>query len=161
MRKASGSIPDISTFALFFFKQRKWHLFGLDRDLNPGPLAPEARIIPLDHQAMHSQPSGTPIKEERTPGHTEDKPLAQKNGRTIKNDLPRVRLELTAFRLWDWRAAYCATEAWVEAGETNICFHTQRSHTMSPLFLSFLSETISKMHLQSAAIRKNVQCTVN
>ena len=28
-----------------------------------------------------------------------------------KNDLPRVRLELTAFRLWDWRAANCATEA--------------------------------------------------
>ena len=25
--------------------------------------------------------------------------------------LPPVRLELTAFRLWDWRAAYCATEA--------------------------------------------------
>ena len=25
---------------------------GPDRDLNPGPLAPEARIIPLDHQAM-------------------------------------------------------------------------------------------------------------
>ena len=24
---------------------------GLDRDLNPGPRAPEARIIPLDHQA--------------------------------------------------------------------------------------------------------------
>ena len=24
---------------------------GLDRDLNPGPLAPEARIIPLDHRA--------------------------------------------------------------------------------------------------------------
>ena len=24
---------------------------GPDRDLNPGPLAPEARIIPLDHQA--------------------------------------------------------------------------------------------------------------
>ena len=24
---------------------------GLDRELNPGPLAPEARIIPLDHQA--------------------------------------------------------------------------------------------------------------
>ena len=23
----------------------------LDRELNPGPLAPEARIIPLDHQA--------------------------------------------------------------------------------------------------------------
>ena len=25
--------------------------------------------------------------------------------------MSRVRLELTAFRLWDWRAAYCATEA--------------------------------------------------
>jgi hypothetical protein len=24
---------------------------GLDRELNPGPRAPEARIIPLDHQA--------------------------------------------------------------------------------------------------------------
>ena len=24
---------------------------GLDRDLNPGPLTPKARIIPLDHQA--------------------------------------------------------------------------------------------------------------
>ena len=71
MRKASGSIPDISTFALVFSKQRKWHWFGLDRDLNPGPLAPEARIIPLDHQAMHSQPSATPIKGKRTPGHTE------------------------------------------------------------------------------------------
>ena len=23
--------------------------FGLNRDLNPGPLAPKARIIPLDH----------------------------------------------------------------------------------------------------------------
>ena len=28
-----------------------------------------------------------------------------------ENIMPRVRLELTAFRLWDWRAAYCATEA--------------------------------------------------
>ena len=30
----------------------------------------------------------------------------------LKNILPPVRLELTAFRLWDWRAAYCATEAY-------------------------------------------------
>ena len=30
---------------------------GLDRDLNPGPRAPEARIIPLDHRAYaHSWP---------------------------------------------------------------------------------------------------------
>ena len=26
--------------------------FGLVRDLNPGPLAPKARIIPLDQRAM-------------------------------------------------------------------------------------------------------------
>ena len=30
---------------------------GLDRDLNPGPRAPEARIIPLDHQARPVGPS--------------------------------------------------------------------------------------------------------
>ncbi|GFX86951.1 hypothetical protein TNCV_1530401 [Trichonephila clavipes] len=29
---------------------------GLDRDLNPGPLAPKARIIPLDHRAVSYQP---------------------------------------------------------------------------------------------------------
>ena len=28
-----------------------------------------------------------------------------------KNGLPRVRIELTTFRLWDWRAAYCANKA--------------------------------------------------
>ena len=28
---------------------------GLDRDLNPGPRAPKARIIPLDHQAAMVQ----------------------------------------------------------------------------------------------------------
>ncbi|GFQ98563.1 hypothetical protein TNCT_594571 [Trichonephila clavata] len=30
--------------------EKKEHL-GLGRDLNPGPLAPKARIIPLDHRA--------------------------------------------------------------------------------------------------------------
>ena len=29
----------------------KWYLMGPVRDLKPGPLAPEARIIPLDQQA--------------------------------------------------------------------------------------------------------------
>ncbi len=29
----------------------------------------------------------------------------------IKHNLPRVRIELTTFRLWDWRATYCANEA--------------------------------------------------
>ena len=30
---------------------KKISTFGLVRDLNPGPLAPEARIIPLDQRA--------------------------------------------------------------------------------------------------------------
>ena len=30
---------------------------GLNRDLNPGPLAPKARIIPLDHWALFDFPS--------------------------------------------------------------------------------------------------------
>ena len=33
----------------------------------------------------------------------------------ISKNLPRVRIELTAFRLWDWRAAYCATKASYES----------------------------------------------
>ena len=33
---------------------------------------------------------------------------------SFKSTVPRVRLELTTFRLWDWRAAYCANEAAVE-----------------------------------------------
>ena len=28
---------------------------GLNRDLNPGPPAPEAGIIPLDHWALHDR----------------------------------------------------------------------------------------------------------
>ena len=32
-------------------------------------------------------------------------------GQENEKIMPPVRLELTAFRLWDWRAAYCATEA--------------------------------------------------
>jgi hypothetical protein len=34
-----------------FFTTKMYHI-GLDRELNPGPLAPEARIIPLDHRAV-------------------------------------------------------------------------------------------------------------
>ena len=30
--------------------------FGPVRDLNPGPLAPKARIIPLDQRAIHMRP---------------------------------------------------------------------------------------------------------
>jgi hypothetical protein len=34
---------DVDTVSLYTKKR------GLNRDLNPGPLAPKARIIPLDH----------------------------------------------------------------------------------------------------------------
>ena len=33
---------------------------------------------------------------------------------TINKNMPRVRIELTTLRLWDLRAAYCATEASVK-----------------------------------------------
>ena len=32
-------------------------------------------------------------------------------GKGVSKEIPRVRVELTTFRLWDWRAAYCANEA--------------------------------------------------
>ena len=32
--------------------EKKQKNFGPSRDLNPGPLAPEAKIIPLDHLAV-------------------------------------------------------------------------------------------------------------
>ena len=44
IRDAPGSIPGVSTKNF----QTK---YGLVRELNPGPLAPEARIIPLDQRA--------------------------------------------------------------------------------------------------------------
>ena len=38
-------------------------IFGLVRELNPGPLAPEARIIPLDQQAtLLTHVSTLPLK---------------------------------------------------------------------------------------------------
>ena len=33
--------------------------------------------------------------------------------------MPRVRIELTTFRLWDWRAAYCANEASMQIKSAN------------------------------------------
>ena len=35
----------------FFIQPKNYKIAGLVRDLNPGPLAPEARIIPLDQRA--------------------------------------------------------------------------------------------------------------
>ena len=44
----------------------KWGIFGkkrgLNRDLNPGPLAPKARIIPLDHWASCFQRPSFPFR---------------------------------------------------------------------------------------------------
>ena len=75
MRKALGSNPSVSIcYSLNAFGEAWHHLFvpsqhesfvmvhigkiGLLRELNPGPLAPEARIMPLDQAASwqrHSQ----------------------------------------------------------------------------------------------------------
>ena len=38
----------------FFMQPKNYIMAGLVRDLNPGPLAPEARIIPLDQRARDS-----------------------------------------------------------------------------------------------------------
>ena len=51
IRDAPGSIPGVSTS----FEGNRQKYFGLVRELNPGPLAPEARIIPLDQQASQSE----------------------------------------------------------------------------------------------------------
>ena len=39
----------VKTEVLFSGEIVKGKIVGLNRDLNPGPLAPKARIIPLDH----------------------------------------------------------------------------------------------------------------
>ena len=41
---------------------------GLLRELNPGPLTPEARIMPLDQAAVGWRPDGQPFRGEK--GHT-------------------------------------------------------------------------------------------
>ena len=49
MKKKSKKIKDRANRTRLKGKKKR---VGLDRDLNPGPRAPEARIIPLDHQAI-------------------------------------------------------------------------------------------------------------
>ena len=46
-------LPSESSISDLKRKMIDWQKVGLDRDLNPGPRAPEARIIPLDHQATY------------------------------------------------------------------------------------------------------------
>ena len=56
--------------------------------------------------------------------------------------MPRVRLELTAFRLWDWRAAYCATEAgWKLNG--HFCIFWSRKLIMLQLILNIWELLVS------------------
>ena len=42
------------TYSTFWGGESVDKTVGPDRDLNPGPLAPKARIIPLDHRAIRS-----------------------------------------------------------------------------------------------------------
>ena len=48
--------------------------------------------------------------------------------------MPRVRIELTTFRLWDWRAAYCANEA-ERVVEAPQCEVTSTQRRASNLFV--------------------------
>ena len=69
--------------------------------------------------------------------------------------MPRVRLELTAFRLWDWRAAYCATEAIATVGKEILEF--------SPFLFKKLNNSkieikIKKIQHAMAGNRTRVNC---
>ena len=44
----------VKTFSHFVIRDNK-SIIGLVRDLNPGPLAPKARIIPLDQRASYDK----------------------------------------------------------------------------------------------------------
>jgi hypothetical protein len=56
-----------------------------------------------------------------------------------KSLLP-VRLEFTAFRLWDWRAAYCATEAWCSLFKKINIFHRLDTEKKKKLFEKYVLE---------------------
>ena len=85
----------------------------------------------------------------------QSKTQVQKEGENKIKDMPRVRLELTAFRLWDWRAAYCATEAgngWRKWSLSNFL--------SSPFTAAFNLNMITnkKNHHASAGNRTRVNC---
>ncbi len=50
------NIEKVNIYYIYLYKRRiffilEWKTLGLVRDLNPGPLAPKARIMPLDQRA--------------------------------------------------------------------------------------------------------------
>ena len=57
VRQVLGSTPSVPLFLFYNFssflvkRKSKKKLYGPNRDLNPGPPAPKAGIIPLDHLA--------------------------------------------------------------------------------------------------------------
>ena len=64
---------------------------------------------------MHVRPSAWEQVEENLQMKWDVLPCSNKrfwlDWQAGKKKMPRVRIELTTFRLWDWRAAYCANEA--------------------------------------------------
>ena len=52
---ATTQVRILVTALFLCHDRRKKQKAGLVRDLNPGPLAPKARIIPLDQRAMPSK----------------------------------------------------------------------------------------------------------
>ena len=83
--------------------------------------------------------------------------LTKSKGKILKV-LPPVRLELTAFRLWDWRAAYCANEAW-------LCSNSCPSHCSHPFeftkFNTIMSKYISSEQIFHSFQRSNVTAISN
>ena len=70
----------------------------------------------------------------------------------ILKRMPRVRLELTTFRLWDWRAAYCANEA---TERLAIIEKITERLTMRSL------NSIKTMYLQTQILRRRLKSTVD
>ena len=85
---------------------------------------------------------------------------------SFKSTVPRVRLELTTFRLWDWRAAYCANEAavgdkwtlffWGKCCRCEILLHSLTQQNINvflkQLWCSFKS-TVPRVRLELTTFR--------
>ena len=85
--------------------------------------------------------------------------------------LPRVRIELTTFRLWDWRAAYCANKAtWIWTPHScfflafvcfNVVFPPLIFDNVIHFGLSFwnrLKPSVKFMDKRTLVFRNNVRC---
>ena len=117
MREASGSIPDIS---IIFLKSvqllcSKAKGYGLVRDLNPGPRAPEARIIPLDQRATFVEATFSKLFNRGLSGSTKTKLVSHLSWLTWQVNLVHCFGQssiwfnpcwmMGGFFEWDWQSS--------------------------------------------------------